>query len=200
MYSFILAALAGIVTAWYNEERTRRTMMEDAPGPKKPPPPTSRNKKPIRVSRIFGYGFLIFGILSVIDFFSPIPIPSAGVSAIVSGLFFIALGAFLLIPDKPARFRRLADRLRRRSRPFPDIDPLIPVKILKLARERGGVLTLAETAVELSLSLPKAEAGLDECVRNGLAAADFDMEREIKYYRFHEFMPPPGRERFHPGE
>jgi hypothetical protein len=168
--------------------------MNDAPEPRKPPAKAPRSGKPIRVSRIFGYGLLIFGILSIIDFFSPIPIPSAGGSAILSGLFFSALGGFLLIPDKLARFKRLADRLRRRSRALPEIDPLIPVKILKLARERGGVLTLSETAVELSLSLSKAEAGLDECVRSGLAAADFDMKREIKYYRFHEFMPPKKEE------
>ena len=62
--------------------------MNDAPEPRKPPAKAPRSGKPIRVSRIFGYGLLIFGILSIIDFFSPIPIPSAGGSAILSGLFF----------------------------------------------------------------------------------------------------------------
>jgi len=164
--------------------------MDDTPDSRKTPAKTHRTGKPIRVSRIVGYGFLVFGILSIIDFFSPIPIPTAGESAILTGLFCSALGGFLLIPDKLVRFRRLTTLWGRRSQSRPPLNPLVPVKILKLAREHGGVLTLSETAVELTLSLAQAEAGLDECVRSGLASADFDMEREIKFYRFPEFIPP----------
>jgi hypothetical protein len=150
-----------------------------------------KEKRPVRVSRIFGYGFIFYGILSIIDFYSAIPITLKGEPGILFGFFCIAVGAILLVPNKLAWFKKILGRLARPSRLRAPVDPLIPVQILKLAREHRGLLTQSEVAVDLTLSLSEAEAGLDECVREGVAVADFDMEREIKYYRFHEFVPPP---------
>jgi hypothetical protein len=150
-----------------------------------------KNKQPVRVSRVIGYGLLILGGLSVINFFSPIPIPTVGISALVSGFLFMAAGAVVLIPDKRGLLSRIRVLLRMQSRPAAAIDPLLPVRILKLAREHHGVLTVSTVAVELNIPLGKAQAGLDECVRSGQASADFDMEKEIKCFTFQEFLPPP---------
>jgi hypothetical protein len=164
--------------------------MTNAPASRNQPDKMQKPKNRIQVSRVFGYGFFIYGILSIVDFYSTIPITVKGVPGILIGLLCVAFGAILLTRNKLARFKKLLERLRRNSRPTVEIDPLLPVQILKLARERRGILTQAEVAVELTLSLAEAEAGLAECVRSGQAAADFDMEREIKYYRFQEFVPP----------
>jgi hypothetical protein len=150
-----------------------------------------RTRKPVQPGRIVGYVLIIFGCANIIDWFSPIPIPTVGMSAIITGLLCIAAGSFLLIRDKAGLLRRIGSRLARRTAPSADLDPMLPVRILKLARERRGVLTMADVAVDLAVPLARAEAGLLECVRTGHATADFDMDREIKYYRFHEYLPPP---------
>jgi len=70
------------------------------------------------------------------------------------------------------------------------IDPLLPVRILKLAKDHDGVLTVAIVAMELNVPLPQAQAGLEECVRVGNAAPDYDIPRGHSLYRFPEFLPP----------
>ena len=67
------------------------------------------------------------------------------------------------------------------------IDPLLPVRILKLAREHKGTLTVAEVAIGLNVPLDQAEAGLSECVRAGNAIPDYDIARAHALYRFPEF-------------
>jgi hypothetical protein len=155
--------------------------------PEKQPKP----KRPVRVSRIFGFGFIFYGILSIIDFYSTIPITLKGEPGILFGFLCVAIGAIILVPNKLAWFKKILSRLALSSRLRAPVDPLVPVKILKLAREHRGILTQSEVAVDLTLTLSEAEAGLEECVRSGVAVADFDMEREVKYYRFHEFVPLP---------
>ncbi len=75
----------------------------------------------------------------------------------------------------------------RRSRPH---GPAAAVRVLKLARELGGVLTVAQVAMELNVPLDQAQAGLDECVRAGNAFLDYDMARGHALYRFPEFVGP----------
>lgn len=70
------------------------------------------------------------------------------------------------------------------------LDRLLPVRILKLAREQHGVLTVALVAMELNVPLDQAQAGLDECVRAGNAFPDFDITRGHALYRFPEFAGP----------
>lgn len=67
------------------------------------------------------------------------------------------------------------------------IDPLLPVRILKLAREHKGILTVAQVAISLDVPLDQAEAGLSECVRAGNATPDYDIPRAHAFYRFPEF-------------
>jgi hypothetical protein len=70
------------------------------------------------------------------------------------------------------------------------IDPLLPVRILKLAKDHDGVLTVANVAMELNVPLAQAQAGLEECVRVGNATPDYDIPRGHALYRFPEFLPP----------
>lgn len=70
------------------------------------------------------------------------------------------------------------------------LDRLLPVRILKLARQHGGVLTVALVAMELNVPLDQAQAGLDECVRAGNALPDYDIARGHALYRFPEFSGP----------
>ena len=76
------------------------------------------------------------------------------------------------------------------------LDRLLPVRILKLAREQHGVLTVALVAMELNVPLDQAQAGLDECVRAGNALPDYDIARGHALYRFPEFAGPDRRPRF----
>jgi hypothetical protein len=64
------------------------------------------------------------------------------------------------------------------------------VRILKLAKSRGGTLTVSEVAIELDVPLDHAEAGLEACVRAGNALPDYDVARGHMLYRFPEFIDP----------
>lgn len=81
--------------------------------------------------------------------------------------------------------RRLASR---GSGPAVPIDPLLPVRILKLAKERAGTLTVAEVAMDLNVPLDQAQAGIDQCVNAGNAVPDYDIPRGLALYRFPEFL------------
>ena len=151
-----------------------------------------------RPQRILGYGALALGAVSIIVGSSPIfPIFA---EAFVIGGTFIAAGAWILAgPELRSAIRRvigvqLAKRRgeRRgvhRAGAF-SIDPLLPVRILKLARVHEGILTVAEVAIELNVPLAHAEAGLAECVRAGNAVPDYDIARAHALYKFPEFLAP----------
>jgi hypothetical protein len=152
-------------------------------------------KKPARWKRILGWSSIAFGFLNILDLSSPIPVPTVGPVAVIAGLFFIGLGGTLLISDA-IPWKRLF-QLGKASLPPPKpatqakaVDPLLPVKILRLSKQNAGLLTVSMVAMELNVSLDEAEAGLEECVRHGQATADFDMAKEITDYRFHEHAGP----------
>jgi len=67
------------------------------------------------------------------------------------------------------------------------MDPLLPVRILKLAQQHAGSLTVALVAMELNVPLDQAQAGLDECIRAGNALPDYDVGRGHALYKFPEF-------------
>jgi hypothetical protein len=96
----------------------------------------------------------------------------------------------LLIPNKMSIVRKIAGQWKKTAKKQELKDPLLPVRILKLAKAHRGILTLSIVAIELNVPLADAEAGLDECVRQGLATPDYDMGKEVKYYRFQEDIPP----------
>lgn len=166
----------------------------DAGLPRKRPEPL-KPRRNINWRKGFGYGFLFFGIASILDFASPIPIPTEFGLAFVSGFFFIGLGSFLLLKDKipwgklaTGAAKKLAEPPKPQPQLPAKIDPMLPVQILKLAKEHKGILTASMVALELEIPLDQVEAGLNECIRYGHAMADFDMEKEITVYRFHEHL------------
>lgn len=151
-----------------------------------------------RWKRVVGYVFVGFGVLSIVDFFSPIPIPTTFFGAFFTGIIAIAAGAWLLTGGGwMAYLRRWAAARGARSGRKPEeaasFDPLLPVEILRLARERGGLLTVSEVAISLNVPLAQAGAALEECVRRGNAFPDYDIDRQHAIYRFPEFTPRPRR-------
>lgn len=151
-----------------------------------------------RWKRVIGYLLVGFGVLSIVDFFSPIPIPTTFLGAFVTGAAAIVGGAYLLTGGGwMAYLRRWAaargPRPERKPEQAAAFDPLLPVEILRLARERGGLLTVSEVAISLNVPLPQAGAALEECVRRGNAFPDYDIDRQHAIYRFPEFTPRPER-------
>ncbi len=149
----------------------------------------SGNKEGLTVSKVLGWGLIGLGALSVLDMGAPVPVPTVGPVAIVTGLIFAATGGFILLKSSGRLAALFKDSAKTLLEPTVKIDPMLPVRILKLARQKGGILTVSMVAIELDLPLNVAEAGLDECARMGQASADFDMQKEIKYYKFHEQLP-----------
>jgi hypothetical protein len=153
-----------------------------------------------RPKKILGYGSLALGAVSIIVGASPI-FPIFAEAFLIGGAF-IAAGAWILAGRELRGVirraigvmleKRLAQRKnahRTGTGPI-SIDPLLPVRILKLARVHEGILTVAEVAIELNVPLAHAEAGLAECVRAGNALPDYDIARAHALYRFPEFLPP----------
>jgi hypothetical protein len=138
--------------------------------------------------RFFGRLFFILGAISVFVCFSPLfPI---GVEALLVGGLFFAIGGWVMAEP------RIRDFFQRTARAIgnlrADIDPLLPVQILKLAKIRKGILTVSEVAIGLNLPLDLAEEGLKACVRAGNAQEDYEMSRGYSFYRFPEFLPAEG--------
>jgi len=150
--------------------------------------------KPIpRWKKILGYFLLGFGILSVIDFFSPIPIPTTFFGAFFTGAIAIAAGSWLLTGGGWLAYlkRWAATRAPGSTRQGERVafDPLLPVEILRLAREHEGILSVSNVAIGLNVPLDQAAAALEECVRQGNAFPDYDIDRQHAVYRFPEFTP-----------
>jgi hypothetical protein len=150
--------------------------------------------KPIsRWKRIFGYILVGFGILSIIDFFSPIPIPTTFLGAFFTGTIAIVLGAWLLTGGgwlaRMSRSAATRGPLGSRQSGRVAFDPQLPVEILRLAAKHGGILTQSTVATELNVPLDQASAALEECVRQGSAFHYFDIGRQHPMYRFPEFTP-----------
>jgi hypothetical protein len=144
-----------------------------------------------KARKILGYSALICGGASLIVGMSPL-FPVFAEAFLVSGGFFaLGIGA-LLGPELRLLFRHLV-RAAPAETPAP-IDPLLPVRILSLAKGREGILTVSEVAMALNISLEQAEEGLKVCVRKGNAQADFDIARGFTLYRFPEFLPPRGQD------
>jgi hypothetical protein len=151
-----------------------------------------------RPQRILGYGAIALGVASILVGSSPLfPIY---LEAFVIGGVFIAAGTWVLAgPElretvrraiKSAREAKRATRRSARRSGADWIDPLLPVRILKLAKEQEGILSVAQVAMELNVPLDQAEAGLTECVRAGNAIPDYDIARAHALYRFPEFAAP----------
>jgi len=144
-------------------------------------------------------GYLLVGLAAVCVFVGVSPLFVIRFEAYAAGLILFIAGAVVLIgSDLGDTFRRgfRATRDARRrsagggSSPSVAIDPLLPVQILKLARTRQGVLTVADVAMELNVPLDQAQEGMNQCVKAGNALPDYDISRGHPLYRFPEFLPP----------
>ena len=88
-------------------------------------------------------------------------------------------------------YRRSIDAPRSGS---PRIDPLLPVRVLKLAESREGLLTVSAVAMALNVGLDECQVALDELVRKGAATVDIDLATGVASYRFPEFLPRSAEE------
>jgi hypothetical protein len=153
--------------------------------------------------RIVGWGLVALGAVNL--FVGASPIFPIGIEAFVLGGAFFVAGAWVLAGKELRGTIRMGLRAwgeMRKShgaRQFPLrrigpstvlTDPLLPVRILKLARLEHGTLTVAQVAMELNVPLEQAQAGLDECVRAGNALPDYDIHRGLAVYTFSEFTEP----------
>jgi len=159
-------------------------------------------------SRILGWALVGLGGVSI--FVGASPLFPVGIEAFVLGAACFAAGAWVLagrdLRETIRRGLKAARQSRRElrgpgrrggaerhpggSRSGELRDPLLPVRILKLAREHAGILTVAQVAISLEVPLDQAHAGLEECVRAGNALPDFDLHRGHAVYRFPEFAEP----------
>jgi hypothetical protein len=149
-----------------------------------------------RSRTIIGYTLVGFAAVSVFVGISPI-FPIRG-EAFITGIISFAAGAWVLLgSDLRDTLRRGLGAVRSSRRrttsdaatPGVTIDPLLPVQILKLAQVHGGVLTVAQVAMELNVPLDHAQEGMERCVRAGNAVPDYDIPRGHALYRFPEFLP-----------
>jgi hypothetical protein len=153
-----------------------------------------------RLQKIIGYGAIGLSVISIFIGISPLFV--VRFEAYLVGIVLFGVGAWILAG------RELRDTIRRAFRAFQQdrtgagrrgkrpgrsplsIDPLLPVRILKLAKGHAGILTVAEVAMDLNVPLDQAEAGLSECVRAGNAVPDYDISRAHAVFRFPEFLEP----------
>ncbi len=146
----------------------------------------------MKLRRVAGIGCVAYGILNILFIGSPM-MATMGPSAIIVGTLFTAGGLFLLRPEGgspprlgslfPGAFRRIGERQIR-------VDPLLPVRVLRLAEGHAGSLTVSAVAMALEVGLDDAQAALDELVRKGAANVDIDLASGVATYRFPEFLPP----------
>jgi hypothetical protein len=145
-----------------------------------------------RPRRIVGYTLLAAGAAGI--FVGASPIFPVFLEAFVVGGALIGAGLWVLAgPELRALLRRVVGltfsgkATRKPPAPRTIMDPLLPVRILKLAREHRGLLTVADVAIGLNIPIDQAEAGLSECVRTGNAIPDYDVAHAHSLYRFPEF-------------
>ena len=147
------------------------------------------------VRKITGAVFIGVGALNILNFWAPAPIPTAGPLAFLIGALFIGTGLFIRAPrDGSGRveWHRLGallgpgksdspigpgSRAERRTETTRPVDPKLPVRVLRLAAESGGVLSISQAAMGLDVPLDDAQAALDECAMKGTAYIQVDEEK-----------------------
>jgi hypothetical protein len=133
---------------------------------------------------------VILGIISL-------PFVRFGGEFLLISFLLISIGAINLFRESGTgeRLLRLFGSARRSSysgsegSPSRQIDPLLPVRVLKLAEARAGVLTVSAVAMALNVGLDECQSALDELVRKGAANVDVDISNGVASYVFPEFLP-----------
>jgi len=151
--------------------------------------------------RFFGNLIIAFGVINILNFWAPRPIPTVGISAFIFGGLLIGAGALLKAQrDESGRIQwgRLFALLRssaqkpvsgssKKQETEHSIDPLLAVRVLRLAEENDGKLSIAQTAMQLNVPMGDAEAALDECTSRGTAYIEVNAGTGIASYCFPEF-------------
>jgi len=144
----------------------------------------------MKAKKAAGIGLLALGFISFFDvrFFG-------GVS-LLFGLIMIITGSTLLLRDAGGvnRIKGLfVPKSRDATAPTraPTADHLLPVRVLKLAEARNGVLTVSAVAMALDVELDAAQWALDELVRKGAANVDVNLTTGVASYSFPEFQSRP---------
>jgi len=162
--------------------------------------------------RFFGNLLIFFGVLNLIDFMSPRPIPTVGFSAIIGGIFFIFVGLYLrsntqggskfpwtslgrLLGNqgKTSQDRQAGGTADGGAAGKPE-DPLLSVRVLRLASEKKGRLTIAQTAIALNVPLDQVEGALDGCAKKGSAYMEVNPQTGVTTYCFPEFLETPSQD------
>ena len=137
------------------------------------------------------------GVILLILGFVTLPFVRFGDEFLLLSAGLAVFGAATLVRELggKGRLRGLLGSMRRRSEPqprsLPRIDPLLPVRVLKLAESRSGMLTVSSVAMALNVGLDDCQLALDELVRKGAANVDIDMSNGVASYSFPEFLPHP---------
>lgn len=149
----------------------------------------------MNIRRLVGWGLIGLGLANIVNFMAPRPIPTVGAGAIVSGVILVmaGLGVSGLGTAIGERLRLLlrSEAAPRKAAPRP-VDPMLPVRLLKLAERRGGRLTVSVAAMSLEIGLDQAQAALEELERRGAASSEIDESTGLLTWRFPEFLPPGG--------
>lgn len=148
--------------------------------------------------RIEGWALLALGI-SLIVIFDGLFIFLIGASISIAGLQKMDINLAMTPDPKPSYWLQL----------YTDNDNLEPVgsqdielirelqtaivlsmqenqrfsRLVELARQQNGSVSVMETAELLGMSIPEAERVLNQWVENKIAATDFDLDSGIKTYR-----------------
>jgi len=144
----------------------------------------------MNIRRLAGAGLIGLGVANILNFWAPVPVPTVGPSAFIIGGLLVLGGFYLRLPQGSSG-RIVWDRLfgaarLGAARPKP-VDPMLAVRVLKLASESGGSLTVSQAAIKLNVALDDAQAALDECAVKGTAYIQVDEATGIPAYKFPEF-------------
>lgn len=144
----------------------------------------------MNIRRLAGAGLIGLGVANILNFWAPVPVPTVGPSAFIIGGLLVLGGFYLRLPQGSSgriAWDRLFGAARLgAARPKP-VDPMLAVRVLKLASESGGSLTVSQAAIKLNVALDDAQAALDECAVKGTAYIQVDEATGIPAYKFPEF-------------
>lgn len=124
-------------------------------------------------------GLILATALATVTFFV-VPVGAVLASAAVASGVTGGLGIWLL-------------RQRRRARGKVDLDPELQVRLLDLATQKKGRLTVTSTAQGLGLTLDEAEKALQAMARSHYVDVELDPDMGVVTYVFRELAPPPAQ-------
>lgn len=124
-------------------------------------------------------GLILATALATVTFFV-VPVGAVLASAAVASGVTGGLGIWLL-------------RQRKRARGKVDLDPELQVRLLDLATQKKGRLTVTSTAQGLGLTLDEAEKALQSMARSHYVDVELDPDVGVVTYVFRELAPPPAQ-------